>query len=158
MSDITLSRQDLADITEADRLAVRRVLFGVIDGLGEHNRKRWRRFMGTLLRLAPGELVDIKTHKARHGPFHRMPMLLETRVFEAQERIEAFDDFRLWLKVGAGFVTWAAGPRGGVFPVPRSIAFDKLEEDDMRQFHEDAVALLRTLHAIKYPWPKLSEA
>jgi len=159
MADITLVKQEPTEIPEADRAAARRVLFGLVDGLGERGKKQWRRFVNGLMRLEPGEMVEIKTRKPRSGPFHRRHMLLETRVFEAQERFDQFDPgFRDWLKVGAGFVIWYPGPKGGVFPVPKSISYDQLEEDDMRQLHEDMVAFLRTPHAIKTLWPKLPAA
>lgn len=159
MTDIVLVRQDDQPIPEADREAARRVLFGAIDGLGERGRRQWRRFVNGLFRLEPGEMVEIKTRKPRSGPFHRRHMAMEQRVFEAQERFEQFDPgFRDWLKVGAGFVTWYPGPKGGVFPVPKSIAYDQLEDDDMRQFHEDVVAFLRTPHAIKTLWPRMPES
>lgn len=157
MADITLVRQETGAIAEADREAARRVFFGIVDGLGERGRKQWRRFVNGLMRLEPGEMVEIKTRKPRSGPFHRRHMVLETRLFESQERFTQFDPgFRGWLKVGAGFVDWYPGPKGGVFPVPKSIAYDQLEEDDMRQFHEDVVAFLRTAHAAKALWPHLS--
>lgn len=157
MSEIQLVRHAGGAISDADREAARRVVFGAIDGLGEIGKKRWRRFFNGLLKLEPGEIVEIKTHKARIGWFHRKHMKLETRVFEEQERIAEFKQFRLWLKLGAGFVDWMPGPKGGVFPVPKSIAYDQLEEDDFREFHENAVAFLRTPHACKYLWPKLPE-
>lgn len=155
MSDIVLVRQSPVEIPEPDRAAARKVLFGMVDGLGAVHKKAWRRFVNMLLRLEPGEIVEIMTRKQRSGPFHRRHMALEQRVFEAQERIEHFKDFRMWLKLGAGFVDWRPGPRGGVFPIPRSIAYSELEEGDMRQFHDDAVAFLRTEHAGKYLWPHL---
>lgn len=157
MSEILLVRQQAAEIPEPDREAVRRVLFGVIDGLGDQGKKRWRRFMNGLLKLTPGEIVEIHTKKPRSGVFHRRHMLIESRVFDAQERIVEFEQFRLWLKLGAGFVDWMPGPKGGVFPVPKSIAYDKLEEDAFREFHENCIAFLRTPHACKYLWPKLPE-
>ncbi|PJI54098.1 hypothetical protein CTI14_19645, partial [Methylobacterium radiotolerans] len=39
-------------------------------------------------------------------------------------------------------------------PVPRSISYAKLEQADMEQFHDDAVAFLRTAHAQKTMWPQ----
>lgn len=156
MSDITLVRQQTGPITDADKEAARRVFFGFVDGLGERGQKQWRRFVNGLLRLEPGEMVDIKTHKARSGPFHRRHMAMEQRIFEAQERFEVFKGFRDWLKVGAGHCDWYPGPRGGVFPVPKSIAYDQIEEDDMREFHESVVAFLRTEHAGRTLWKHLS--
>jgi hypothetical protein len=155
VSDITLVRQQPVEISDAEKEAARRVLFGIVDGLGEHGKKQWRRFVNGLLRLEPGEMVDIKTRKARSGKFHRRHMVIETRVFEHQEKFEHFEQFRNWLKVGAGFCDWIPGPRGAVIPVPRSIAFDKLEEDDMRQVHDDMVAFLRTERAGGVLWPHL---
>jgi hypothetical protein len=158
MSEITLVKQHPAEIPEADREAARRVLFGLVDGLGQTGRKAWRRFVNGLMKLEPGEMVEIKTHKARSGKFHRRHMVIETQVFEAQEKFEHFEQFRNWLKVGAGFCDWVPGPKGAVMPVPRSIAFDKLEEDDMRQVHDDMIAFLRTEHAGRTLWRHLAPA
>lgn len=158
MTDITLVRQAGSEIPKADAAAARRVLFGMVDGLGERGKKQWRRFVNSLMRLEPGEMVDIKTHKARSGPFHRRHMLIETRVFEAQEKFEQFEQFRNWLKVGAGFCDWVPGPKGAVMPVPKSIAFDKLEEAEMQEVHDNMIAFLRQPHAVKTLWRHLSEA
>jgi len=155
MSEITLVKQHATEIPEADRLAARRVLFGLVDGLGEVNRKAWRRFVNGLMRLEPGEMVEIKTHKERVGWFHRKHMALEQRIFESQERFDTFNAFRVWLKVGGGFVDWFPGPKGGVIPVPKSISYAKLEQGDMEKVHDDMVAFLRTAHAAKTLWKHL---
>ena len=156
MSVITLVKQDPTEIAPADREAARRVLFGLVDGLGDKGRKSWRRFVNGLMSLEPGEMVSIITHKARSGPYHRRHMALETAVFEAQEKFENFEQFRNWLKVGSGFCDWVAGAKGGVFPVPKSIAFDMLEEDEMHQVHEDMVKFLRSEHAGRALWKHLT--
>ncbi len=158
MSEITLVKQQPTEIPEADREAARRVLFGLVDGLGERGRKQWRRFVAGLMRLEPGEMVEIRTHKERSGPFHRRHMALEQRVFEAQEKFDQFEAFRTWLKVGSGFVDWHPGPKGGVIPVPRSISYARLEDDEMRQVHDDMVAFLRTEHAGRTLWRHLETA
>lgn len=155
MSTITLVKQHPEEIPEADRAAARRVLFGMVDGLGEGGRKQWRRFVNGLMSLEPGEMVSIRTHKARSGPFHRRHMAIETAVFEAQDKFESFEQFRNWVKVGCGFCDWIAGPRGAVIPVPKSIAFDKLEDGDMRQVHDDMVKFLRSEHAGRALWKHL---
>ena len=156
MSAITLVKQLPADIPQADADAARRVLFGIVDGLGERSRKQWRRFFNSLMSMEPGEMTEIKTHKARSGPFHRRHMVIETAFFEAQERFEHFDQFRNWIKVGSGFCDWVPGPKGAVMPVPRSIAFDKLEDAEMRQVHDDMLSFLRTEHAGKTLWRHLT--
>lgn len=157
MSDITLVKQDAADIPDCDKDAARRVLFGVVDGLGERGRKQWRRFFNSLMRLEPGEMIEIKTHKERSGPFHRRHFKIEQSVFEAQERFEHFDQYIYWIKVGAGWVTWAAGPSGGVVPIPRSISYAAAEQGVFMEFHERVVAFLRGPHAARYLWPHLKD-
>ncbi len=157
MAEITLVRQDAAEIPQSNKDAARAVLFGIVDGLGEKGRKAWRRFFNGLMRLEPGEMVEIKTHKERVGWYHRKHMAMEQAVFEAQERFDNFDAFRTWLKVGSGFVDWFPGPKGGVIPVPRSISYGKLEQGDMEQVHDDMIAFLRSEHALKTLWKHLPQ-
>ncbi len=156
MTDITLVRLQPEAISDTDKEAARRVFFGIVDGLGERGKKQWRRFWSGLMRLEPGEMVEIKTHQARIGWYHRKHMKLEQTLFEHQERFEDFESFRTWLKVGAGFVDWFPGPKGGVIPVPKSISYAKLEQGEMEQFHNGAVEFLRTEHAGKTLWRHLS--
>lgn len=157
MSDITLVRQQAAEIPEAEKAVARNVLFGIVDGLGEQGKRQWRRFFNRLMRLEPGEIVEIRTHQERIGWYHRKHMALEQRVFEAQEKFDSFEQFRVWLKVGAGFVDWLPGPKGGVIPVPRSISYARLEQGEMEQVHEQIVAFLRTEHAGRTLWKHLPE-
>lgn len=157
MAEIVLVRQETAPITKADADAARRVLFGQIDGLSEAHRKSWRSLWNFLLKRAePGEMVEIKTHRERIGVYHRKHMLMEQRVFNSQERFDDFRQFRIWLKVGAAFVDWIPGPKGGVIPVARSIAYAELEQGDMERLHADMIVFLRTAHAQKTLWPHVT--
>lgn len=156
MGEITLVRQDPIQITEDDKAAARRVIFGIVDGLGERGRKQWRRLWNNILRMEPGEMVELTTLQPRLGWYHRKHFALEQALFEAQERFEEFESFRTWLKVGAGHVDWFPGPKGGVIPVPRSVSYAKLEQAEMEQFHGAAVDFLRTEHAGKTLWRHLS--
>ncbi len=157
MPEIVLVRQEAAPIAPADAEAARRVLFGAVDGLGDKARKSWRRFVNRLFRLEPGEMVEIVTHQARSGPFHRRHFALEQAVFESQERFEHFDQFIYWIKVGAGWVTWAAGPAGGVVPIPRSISYAAADQEEFEEFHQRVVSFLRGPHAARYLWPHLKD-
>ena len=156
MAEIVLVRQEDMAVTEADKDAARRVLFGMVDGLGEINRRKWRRFMATLFRMEPGEMATIKTHKARSGPFHRRHMALEQRVFDAQERFTDFErGFRDWLKVGAGFVDLLPGRDGVPVAIPRSIAWHSLDEQEFIEFTRAMNDFLATSYAQAVLWPHL---
>ena len=157
MPEIVLVRQEAAQITEQDAAVARRVIFGIVDGLGNKGRKQWRRLWNRIMGLEPGEMMEISTVQPRLGWFHRRHMALEQAVFESQERFEDFESFRTWLKVGAQFVDWFPGPKGGVIPVPRSISYAKLEQGAMEQFHGAAVDFLRTEHAGRTLWKHLNQ-
>jgi len=155
MTEITLVKQDPIEIPAADQDAARRVLFGIVDGLGERGRKQWRRFINRLMKLEPGEMVNINTHQERIGWYHRKHMALEQAVFEAQDKFEEFNTFRTWLKVGSGYVDWHPGPKGGVIPVPKSLSYAKLEQGAMEVVHHEMINFLRTDHAQKTLWKHL---
>lgn len=157
MPDICLVRQNSVAITDADREAVRRVVFGVVDGLGEVERRRWRRFWSWLLRLEPGELVRISTLMERSSPYHRRHFSMLQRLFESQQRFPDLEMMRYWIKVGAGWVVWAAGPKGGVVPIPKSVSYKKADQAEFEEFHSAVLDFLLTDHACKYLWPHLGE-
>lgn len=157
MTDIVLVKQDRVPISDADKEVVRRVLFGSIDGLSPEHKKSWRRIWNWFLNKAePGEMLEVKTHRERLGWYHRKHMALEQAVFQSQERFVNFRMFRDWLKVGAGHVEWCPGAKGGVFPIPLSISYAKLEQDEMERFHNAAIEFLRTEHAQKFLWKHMN--
>lgn len=127
-----------------------------IVGLSPADKKSFALLKKNLKMLEPGEFCIIKTKLPRIGGFHRLHMKMEQDVFQAQERIAVFDNFRNWLKVGSGFVEWMAGAKGGVIPIPKSISYAECDEGVMREFHENSVQFLRGEHAIKYLWPHLT--
>lgn len=142
---------------EKDRDVAMLAFTGLIDGLGQDNARMWRRFLRSLLRLEPGEMMDVETTQQRLGRYHRKHMKLEHDLFNQQERFTNFDPgFRDWLKVGAGHCDWYPGPKGGVFPVPKSISYAKMEQGEFEEYHYKVVDFLRTEHAQKTLWPHLS--
>lgn len=157
MVDITLVRRHDIELTEQERAIARKAVFEAVDGLGEQHQKRWRRLWNRIWKLEPGEMMTFDSRLARSGPFHRRHMLIEQRVFEAQERFEDFEQFRYWLKVGAAWVIWAAGPSGGVIPIPRSVSYAKADEHEFQEFHQKAMKFLRGQHAGPYLWPHMGE-
>jgi len=155
MTEIVLVRAGKR-LTSDQIAAMMPALFGIVDGLSPTDKTAWRRFWGRVTKLEEGEVFSVDTWAPRVGAYHRRHMKIEATVFQAQERIASFDQFRAWTKIGAGFCDWIAGPKGAVVPIPRSISYKKCDEDTMRRFHEDAIAFLRTPHALKVLWPHLS--
>ena len=155
MPDITLTRQAAA-LNDAERATLRALVFRVFDGQTDLDRKRIRNWFGRWLRAEPGEISTIKTSFKRSGPFHRRHFAIESAVFDAQERIGDKEQFLLWVKLGAGWVDWMAGPKGGVFPVPKSIDYAHCDDQTMAEFHDAAMAFFRGPHAAPFLWRHVS--
>jgi hypothetical protein len=129
----------------------------VVDGFNRDDKRAWRSFWKRVMGMEPGEMAVAEMLFPRSGPFHRRHMKIEQSVFDAQERFTDFEMFRDWLKVGAGWVEWCAGPKGGVIPVPKSISYAKADQDEFKKYHGQVVEFLRGPHAARFLWKHLGE-
>lgn len=158
MSQVTIMRTDKAwPATTLLLDVIRDFLFGVIDGFGRDDKRSWRRIWKRIRAMEAGELLVIDIRMPRSGPYHRRHMAIEQAVFDGQERFTNFEQFRYWLKVGAGWVDWCAGPKGGVVPVPRSISYAKADQAEFARYHEQVIEFLRGEHAAKFLWKHLGD-
>lgn len=157
MAKLTVCRTNIAMPTGAFLEAVRNFLFGSIDGATKEDKKAWRLLWKRLMAMEPGEFALLETVFPRSGPFHRRHMKIEQVVFDAQERFVNFDMFRDWLKIGAAWVVWVPGAKGGIVPLPKSISYAKAEEDQFRLFHSQVMGFLRSEHAAPYLWRHLEK-
>lgn len=155
MAQALIMRDRRILVTPKEREAATKVLEQSIRGIDEKNHTRWRRFLRHVFSLEDGEIAEIGTRIPRSGPFHRFHMAFEQAVFNAQERFTVFEQFRNWLKIGAGHVVWVPGAKGGIVPLPKSISYAELEEPEMREVHESMFAFMRGEHAAPYLWKHL---
>lgn len=155
MSKIFLVRTNIAHPGETLLKAVSHFLFRCYDGVKKEDKRGWRMLWRRLFGLEPGEWMVIEVILPRSTPFHRRHMGMERAVFKQQDRFDSFDMFRTWLLVGAGWVVWAAGAKGGVIPIAKSISYAKADEADFRVCHDMVVDFLRGDHAAHYLWPHL---
>ena len=155
MAKIAIIRTDHAMPDAKSLDAARALLFGAIDGFSREDKSAWRRFWKRLLRLEPGEMAQAEMVFPRSGPFHRRHMKIEQSVFDAQERFNDFEMFRDWLKIGAAWVLWVPGAKGGIVPLPRSVSYAKADQAEFEAFHRAVVEFLRGPHAAPYLWKHL---
>ena len=127
-----------------------------IDGTTDKDKESLRKALQWMCNLPAGQVFKITANRPRSNPFHSRHMLIESRIFDAQERIKNFEQFRVWLKVGAGFCDWLPYAKGGVFPVVKSIEFATLDELAYREVHADMMRFLRGDDAATFLWPLLS--
>lgn len=158
MAKIQLVRQELYELTAAERDLVRLVIFKIVDGLGEQNRRRWRGWWKRLLSLEPGEMVELTSYQERILWYHKKHFLLEQRLFDGQEQFTNFERFRDWLKVGAGFVEYLPNPMSteGLMAFPKSVAWDQLPQLEFEEFHANCLEFIRTDRCSGRLWPHLS--
>lgn len=157
MSTFTITRTNIELPNKAEMESTSRLIFQCLDGFTAQDRARWRRLWKKLIGMEPGEMLVVEITFPRSGPFHRRHMAIEQAVFNAQERFNDFEQFRYWLKVGAAWVIWAAGPAGGVVPIPKSISYRDADEAEFRLYHVQVIEFLRGPHAMKYLWRHLPE-
>ena len=155
MAKITIVRNDVPKPPESFLSIIREFLFGFIDGFSKDDKPKWRRAWKTIINLEPGEMMVIEIIKPRSGPFHRRHMKIEQTVFDSQERFMHFEKFRDWLKIGAGHCELVPGPKGAIVPIPNSIDYASIDDEDFRTFHENTIRFLRGGHAAKVLWPHL---
>lgn len=153
MAKMTIARTNLALPENMD--AARSFLFGALDGANKDDKRSWRRFWKKAVTMEPGECAVVEMRFERSGKFHRLHMAMEQAVFDSQERFEHFEQLRNWMKTGAGFVDWFPGPKGGIVPIPKSVAYSNLDDVEFHKVHEDMIQFLLTPHAGKVLWPHL---
>lgn len=143
----------LHTLPDAERDVLRRFFTEHVVGMDSVYDKRWRSLVRDLFNAQPGEGFELLRKRERGGPFHRRHRVILQRLFDSQERFTNLRRLHDWLKVGAGFVEWTEGRKPGVMvPKPRSTAFDKCSEDEMREFHGAAVDYLHTARAQRVLW------
>jgi len=152
MGTVSVFRTEELTDAEKKQLAF---IFDKFTGATEKDTKGWRRFAPWLWGKELGEVFDISIKRVRHGVFHRKHMKMESLVFESQERFTDFDRFRDWVKIGAGFVEWVPGAKGGIVPLPKSIAYDKCEQDEYEDFHGSVIDFFLTEHCQHFLWRHL---
>jgi hypothetical protein len=145
----------LAHLPMAEQDVLRRFFCEHVRGMSRADDKRWRRFIRQLWRAEPGEGFQLYRVEERSGPFHNRHRVILERLFQSQERFRHIDKLHDWLKLGAGFVTWAPGKDSKPVAIPRSTSFPECSEDDMRQAHTEMVDYLHTERAQRFLWRHL---
>ena len=134
------------------------------DGLIEHyfqaqtdaDQQSLNRFVKYLAKMQSGQHLVLTVTKPRSTPFHNRHMKIESTIFNAQERIQNFEQFRDWVKIAVGHCDWFAGSKGGVVPIASRVNYASMDDLKFRDFHADVMRFFRGDHAATFLWPLLS--
>jgi hypothetical protein len=127
-------------------------------GFGEAGERSYARFLAAVKRLEPGELLAFSFKVPRSPKFHRLHFAMLNAFFQAQEQFSDMEQMRKWLEVGAGHCDYVPGPAGRMVALPRSIAYDALDDAGFAEVHEAVKRFLRGRHAQVFLWAHLDES
>ena len=131
---------------------------GKLVGLGEANQRRWAKFLARVKGMMPGDTVKASFSLPRSPAFHRRHFAILHALFDNQEAFTDLDAFRMWVQVGAGFCVLLPGPKGKPVAVPKSIAWDRLDDADFAAHHDAVIAFVRSPHFRAFLWPDAPDA
>lgn len=154
MSDITITRTNIALPTNEELEPVRKLLFECIKGTTERENRAWRRWWKRVINFDPGEISFLKFIIPRNGKFHRKFMALITVGFDAWEPkrkhksykgkpIEKdFDQFREDITILAGFYEQTFNFKGEMKLRAKSVSFANMQDDEFETLYEAVVTVL----------------
>lgn len=131
--------------------------FGKLAGHGEKGGRAFARFQSAVRNMAVGETMAFSFKLPRSANFHRRHFAVLNQVFEHQDQFVDEESFRKWIQVGAGFCDLLPGPKGKPVAIPKSIAWDQLDEVEFAEHHAAVVGFLRSTHATRFLWPDLND-
>ena len=130
---------------------------GRLVGLTDRDQRAFMRFVKRIKNLV-GSCITFEWREPRSGPYHRRFFAILGAAFEAQERFEDVEQFRMWLTTGAGFCDFLPHPTQGVVAIPKSIAYASLDETEFREVAGKIWAFYHSQHAREILYPHLSES
>lgn len=92
-----------------------------------------------LKRFKFGEPFKIKAVKPRNGQHHRLGMGMLQWVFDNQDRFDVFEDFLVEIKLRTGHYREHLTLRGVIIYVPKSIAFENMDEIEFGIWRQKAI-------------------
>lgn len=129
---------------------------GELRGLTDADERAYQRFIALASRIEVGATIAFSFSEPRSPEYHRAHFALLKLFYDHQEVFDDASAFRCWAEVGAGHCDFVPGPDGGLIAIPRSIAFEKLEEADFREHHRRVIDFLVSARAYQYLWPDCS--
>lgn len=78
---------------------------------------------------------EVYATKKRNIGWHRKGFALLKLGFENQDKIDNFDIYRMIVTMKAGFVHFVKGIDGKEYPLPHSLAFDKMNAEEFEHWY-----------------------
>lgn len=79
--------------------------------------------------------TEVYATKARNVQMHRKGFALLKLGYENQDNFDEFEIYRSVLTMKAGFVHWVKGTDGKEYPMPKSLSFDKMSQEEFEKWY-----------------------
>jgi hypothetical protein len=90
-------------------------------------------------KFADGEVYRCEIKKPRNLKFHRKFFALLQYVFENQEKYDTVEDLRVEIELKAGNYTEHITTKGKLIYIPKSIAFEKMDNVEFEALYNKAI-------------------
>jgi hypothetical protein len=89
-----------------------------------------------LKKIKSGEVLEVEIKKARNYQFHKKLFALLNLGFEAQNSFTAFDWWREYITMKAGFFESCKAPNGEFMYRAKSISFEKMDDFEFSELYK----------------------
>lgn len=93
----------------------------------------------TLKTVPEGVVIKCEFFLNRDYQKHKKFFAFLKATFDMQEHFTEMDNYRTWLTMKAGWYDTIVAPNGRVIFQPKSIAFDKMEQDDFNKLYSTCI-------------------
>lgn len=138
------------------RLVLTKGQDGKLYGLDPKGQRAWDRFKAKLKSLDFGDTLGFTFFLPRDPVSHRSFFRKLQVLLERTEAFTELDTLRAWLLLGAGYCDYVPGLDGKLRAVPRSMAFDAMDQADFMELNRKVDEFLYTEHALNVLWPGLA--
>jgi hypothetical protein len=152
MADITIVKTSDRVLTEVERSALHRLMFGdYVDGFGEQDKSGWMKFWQTVKSLEAGEILIFTFKKLRNYKYHKKFFALlnfayemwqperQHKTYKGEPVSKNFERFRKDVTIQAGFYEQTFDLDGNMQLEALSISFAKMDDLQFEQVY-NAVA------------------
>jgi hypothetical protein len=109
-------------------------------GATAKDQEAWAKFRRRLETMKPGTWLRFESTSPRNGPHHRKLMALLQLIAENSEVYTTVERALVAVKLIVGHFEPCIDPETGeVIKVPKSIAFDSMDQDEFDSFYSDAI-------------------
>lgn len=109
-------------------------------GSTPQDHEHWERFKRRLKVMKPGQCMRFEWSSPRNPQHHRLLFALIQLITENSEAYRTTEQALVAIKLAAGYFEPVVDPRTGhVVPVPQSISFEKMGQEDFERFYSAAL-------------------